>query len=83
MNDAQRALFELPQNQLRKALALKACILELEALQRRYRPIFDDDPGVVRLLELANQEREAAMAALRSLPEAMELLDAYFEEVKS
>lgn len=82
MNDAQRALFELPQNQLRKAFALKACILELEALQRRYRPIFDEDPGVVRLLELANQEREAAMAALRSRLDAKELLDAYFEEVK-
>ena len=71
----QQEQFRLAQNQLRKAMALKSCIRELEVLQRRHAPAFDDDKVINEILTQARTEHEAILAILRKQPEATKLLE--------
>ena len=69
-------LAQLPQNQLRKVFTLTECILRLEELQRRYKPIFDEDTVINNVLKEMKEEKEILMAGLREREDALELLEA-------
>lgn len=68
-------LYNLPQNQTRKLLALKRCIAELEGLQRGYAPIFNEDPIIKNLLEQMQNESDKLTSTLREREDALELLE--------
>lgn len=73
-------LRNMPHNQLRKAMALKSAINNLESLQSRYRPIFDEDPDVVSLLQTMRTEYDRLMSAVGSREDAMSILEDIFKE---
>lgn len=78
--ETEASLYNAPQNQIRKAMALRASMNQLEGLQHRYAPIFDQDTALVNLLGQLREEYEAVMAALRDRDDVGELLDAYCQE---
>lgn len=71
---------KLPHNQLRKAAAIKQCILNLEGLQSRYKPVFDDDEAINSLLEQMRAEHERVMEPLRHEQDVDALIEAAFKE---
>lgn len=73
-------LFNMPHNQLRKASHIRECIIRLEELQRRYRPIFDDDPKVNQWLAEMRAEHERVMEPLRQEKDVDGLMRAAFQE---
>ena len=80
MEQAIKDLWNLPHNQIRKLMALKAGIGNLEGLQRQYRPIFDEDPAINRLLKQMRAEHDTLLSALRARPDAADLLENVFQE---
>ena len=80
MDKGIETFFNMPHNQLRKASYIGECIRRLEELQRRYRPIFDEDPKINQWLEEMRSEYEVVMEMLRTREDASSLLDAYFKE---
>lgn len=73
-------IYNMPHNQLRKATCLKECIVRLEALQRRYTPIFDEDPIVNSLLEQMRPEYDAVIEMLRTREDAQAYLEDFLKE---
>lgn len=80
MDKGIEKIYQMPHNQLRKVAHIRECIIRLEELQRRYRPIFDEDPQVNRWLGEMRAENERVMELLRAREDANELLEAYFKE---
>ena len=73
-------LQKMPHNMLRKAFALKASIRQLEDLQRRYMPIFDNDTVINNVLEQMRSEVETIMAELRVREDAKEAFETLFDK---
>lgn len=73
-------LRQLPQNQIRKAMALKASRAQLKALLRQYAPIFDDDPAIQRLVLEMRAKEESILTGLRHREDALDLLETVFQE---
>lgn len=73
-------LRNMPHNQLRKAMALRSAINNLEGLQSRYRPIFDEDPVIVNVLQQMKPEYDRLMSAVGSREDAMSVLGDVFKE---
>ena len=80
MNEDMETLLNMPHNQLRKAACIKQCMLNLEGLQRRYKPIFDDDPVINSLLEQMRAELERLTEILRKEEDVDALMKAAFQE---
>ena len=70
-----KELSNLPHNMLRKVFALKSCISSLESLQRRYKPIFDEDQVINSLLEQMRTEEKEIMDILRQREDAIALFE--------
>ena len=80
MNEDIKTLLNMPHNQLRKGACIKQCILNLEGLQHRYKPIFDEDPAINSLLEQMRAEHERLSEILRKEEDVDALMEAAFRE---
>ena len=80
MDKGIEKIHQMPHNQLRKAMCIKQCIRNLEGLQRRYTPTFDEDLFINTTLEQFRAELARVMEPLQDENDVDGLMRAAFDE---